>query len=1073
MTFSFKKFKQRAERLDSEEMDFTSVFKVSADPDEIDSFISLRPPTYDPATLNEVSDVLDGDGNFIFDINYCIDMESAAKANIRKVKFEIYTRNPALPARSSTAGRPGTRTYINSKVFDVLGSRGTGIRGTGVGAAVSRADTRLGAATCEIDRSNTRELDRGLVKTFEVSTGMNDNIINKYRDTLRFNSTAARSPLGNISAGQLAAQSISLAMAPASQVYSITATPVIKFNTTTVGVCEQTIRGLVGDRPNSVDPRLAGRESFQDSRQLLGQKVLFSRKDPTGHLNMFYASGPSATGGSTREPIRYDGPPTVPNEVTVSRAGVDADNRFQSTKTAGVQTTTTQRPPNFRGNSAQEALYKKSADIALRSFTGSQFLGTAIRQINFRSSLRQFRAEFSVPMTSLRPKTNKYIWVIAKLIGRDGRTTRDRAYRIDVRKQLKAHITPQVPPSVRVLSQVEGRVVLELEQRDPLATNLTVYRMVARPSELSEATWTRVVDITANSRRGSIKFSDDTINYNVTPNIVLYEARCSGLFGSVCPTTTRIVESGAKRIVNLARSNKYGICNIVAAQVGNKIEIRVSRLPAGVTRVFLKKQLVNSALRERDFRKQATVRVQNFGPNSPTEYYDVTNADKTYVFEDNDVSNRQEYRYYAQFDWLDRERTNSVTEDHIEYRRIPERPIVSYLDSPSSGVDPLGRPFVSFELGASFADAGLDELNRILGENGVSSIFVEELRKDRALISNILLFQVTRRNTRTGESVVWPLVQEGTFTDNNETRASARGASGPGTDVSLKAGAQYLYTARLHIVNPERFFKEALTRIPASTRQIITDTDPNFIQVSAQKFAENFAIQPGTIQSPTSLERDVTFSDEVKGAYTGISYNTIVDIPSRPAIPKNVRTVRSAGSRPANVIKWQIDGTIDTVFTFEVSITIDRDRTFPLMGVSPTISEDGQYEVRDELFVHEITPISYSVTAIYNDMSRSPIVKSNEIYTATSIPLAILNLAVKKQITSTPNFDISLINSNTNISRQIEANVDPWVNSPLVSPDISGQAIVAQTQANRNNALSADRLNNLTNNNPSRGRRGF
>ena len=1073
MTFRFKQpLILRTGVRAAEDLDFDNTFKVSTEVDEVDSFISLHAPSYNPATLNEISDVLDGDGSFTFDINYCIDMESAARANIRKVRFDVYTRNPAIVLPVKSTARPGTRTYVNSKVFSTLGSRGTGVRGTGIGDIATKVDTSSSSATCNVDRSNLRELDRGLVKTFEVSTGVNDNIINKYQDSLRFISTSARAPMGQLTAAQMAALAISTTLAPASQVYSVSATPSIKISTLTAGVCEQTVRGLSGDRPNSVDPRLAGRESFQDSKQLLGQKILFSRKDPTGHLNMFYSTGPSSSGGSTREPIRYDGAGTVKNEVEVSRAGVDADNQFQPTNVPGSQALTTQRTPNFRGSDVQEALYRKSTDISLRTTSGTQFLGTAIRQLNFRSSLKQFRAEFNVPLNSLRPKTNKYMWVTAKLIGRDGRTTREKTFRVDVRKQLKSHMTPLLPPSIRVLSQIEGSVALELEQRDPLATNITVYRMVARPDELGEATWIRVVDLQANTRRGSIKFTDDSIKFNVAPNIVLYETRCSGLFGSICPTTTRIVENGAKRIVNLTRTNKYGVCNIVAAQIGNRIEIRVSRLPAGVTRVFLKKQLVNSALKERDFRKQQTVRAQNYGPDSPSEYYEVTNTDQTYVFEDNDLVNRQAYRYYTQFDWFDRERTNSVTEDYIEYRRVPERPIVSFLESPSAGVDSLGRAFVSFELGALFADAGLEELNRILGETGVSSVFVEELRKDRSNISNLLLYQVTRRNTRTGESVVWPLVQQGTFIDNNETRSAARGTSGPGTDASLRAGAQYLYTARLHIANPERFFREALTRIPASTQQLITDTDPNFIQVSARKFAENFAVQPGTVQSPTTLERESTFSEEVQGAYTGISYNAIIDIPSRPALPKSVRVLRSTGSRPANVIKWQVDGSIETVFTFEVNITIDRDRTFPLMGVSPTVSEDGQYEIRDGLFAKEIVPVSYSVTAIYNDMSRSPVIKSNEINSAVTIPISILNLALKKQIISTPGLDLSLINSNTLDARQIDANIDPWVSSPLVDPNISGQAIVSQTQATRNSLLSEDRINNLNNNNPSR-RGGF
>jgi len=514
------------------------------------------------------------------------------------------------------------------------------------------------------------------------------------------------------------------------------------------------------------------------------------------------------------------------------------------------------------------------------------------------------------------------------------------------------------------------------------------------------------------------------------------------------------------------------VCNIVATQVGNRIEVRVSRIPAGVTRVFLKKQLVNSALRERDFRRQLTVRAQNFGPDSPSEYYDTAGSSGTYVFEDSDVVNRQFYRYFAQFDWLDRERTNSVTEEFIEFRRVPERPIVSYLENPTEGTDSLGRPFVSFELGANFADAGLEELNRILGDTGVSNLFVDELRKDRSLISNLLLFQVTRRNTGTGETVVWPLVQAGLFTDNEATRAGARGTTGAEVDASLRAGSQYLYTARLNIVNPERFFRQALTRIPASTRQVITDTDPNFVLVSAAKFAENFAVQPGTIQSPTTLERETRFSDEVQGAYTGISYDVIIDIPLRPAFPRSVRAVRARGVRPANVVRWEVEGSLDRTHTFEVSVTLDRDRTFPLMGVSPTVSEDGMYEIRDELFAREIVPVSYGVTAIYSDMSRSATVKSNELYSGTTLPISILDLAIRRQLTSVSGRDLSLIKPGSLESRQLQAEIDPWVAGPLTDPS-SGVRLAEQVASNRNSSLSADRLENLKNNNPVRKRRGF
>ena len=106
----------------AEDLDFSSVFRV-ADEDEVE-LVSLRSPSYDPATLTEISDILDGDGNFTFDLTYYLDMEKAARANIRRVRFEVYVKNPKPSAPPPVPGRPGTRTHTNSRVRDALGARG-------------------------------------------------------------------------------------------------------------------------------------------------------------------------------------------------------------------------------------------------------------------------------------------------------------------------------------------------------------------------------------------------------------------------------------------------------------------------------------------------------------------------------------------------------------------------------------------------------------------------------------------------------------------------------------------------------------------------------------------------------------------------------------------------------------------------------------------------------------------------------------------------------------------------------------------------------------------------------------
>lgn len=968
-----------------EDKEFDQIVRVpdASDRDASQEFISIVDVRCNTATLTEASDALDGDGQLVLEANYCLDMESAIRGNVRKIKFEVYVDDPSPKTLPSVGYRPGTREYINERMRRTLAFDSSS-------TSTTRTSRVLNSSLA------LRSSPRGMVKTFDVNTDVNDQMVQIFRNSEKSTLSAPRKIVSTTSA----MQEVINRFPQVSQAYSVLSTTDLVLNATDKLslIRAEGAKGIT----NLIDARLINGTStiVPGTVQEISRRALFRGVDPMSHVGMFYASGPTAAESSPGQPIRYSSTLAGQNEVRISYRGRESDNKFTSVLPTNAQVLTGQRTPDFRGDADVEALYRKSATISSTPANRSLFLQQSVKSMKFLSTLKQFRVEFDLSLISVRPKVNRYLWVKADLLDKDGGVYKSRTFKVDIRKQLKGLLTPTVPPVIKVIAQQEGKVDLMIEQRDILATDFSLYRMVVRPENLSESTWTKILDLKANTRRGAVKYVDNTVPSNVDPNLVIYEARCSGLFGSVCANTSRVIKKGVKRTSNLTKTRRRGACNIVAIQAGKSIQIRVSRVPTGVTRVFLRKQIVNTALKERDIRRQPTVKAMG----SDRDYHDTINTTGVYMFEDSDVVNRQEYRYVAQFDWIDSERTTSVTEEHIEFRRAPDRPITSYLRNVRTDADTYGRAIVAFELGASFADAGLDKLNSILGTSGTSTLFIDELRKDRAFISNSLLFQVTRKNTRTNERIVWPLVEQGVFVDDQTTRSQASVIAGSGYDTNPGAGNEYVYIARLHIVNPERFFKEALTRIPASTKQVILDADPQFIKVSAAKFAENFAIQPGTMLSPTTLEKEASFSSEVQGAYTGISHSVIVDIPIVKAVPASVTVHRSVSGRPANVIRWSVNGSIETVYAFQVDITIGNDRTFPLASISPSISEDSQYEIRDDLFVGEIVPITYTVTAVYSDMTRSPSVKSSQIYTKSTLPISVFEQAIRKLVIRSPEY---------------------------------------------------------------------
>jgi hypothetical protein len=365
-------------------------------------------------------------------------------------------------------------------------------------------------------------------------------------------------------------------------------------------------------------------------------------------------------------------------------------------------------------------------------------------------------------------------------------------------------------------------------------------------------------------------------------------------------------------------------------------------------------------------------------------------------------------------------------------------------------------------LNATFTNEGLDELNKILGNDGVSTVFVEELKKDRSLISNFLLFKVTRKNLRNQSVMTFPLLSPGEFVDDTATRRRASAGSATDQELVLRAGYDYLYRAQLLIINPERFFKEALTRIPASTKQIILNTNPDFIQVSAAKFAENFAIQPGTIQSPTTLEKDVSFRDEAVNSFTGIEFAESVTIPASYAIPRDVNARKDVVGRPANVISWKIRGSIESVYAFRIDVTIGRDQTVPLRSVSPNVISGDSFVIRDEIYTREIVPVSYSVTAIYTNQTESATVKSNEIYAGSNAPVRIIDRAVKKWLRRIPEVRLPDITEDAFRSR-LDKGIDenPLYAGARVRNDLSNRSLDSELTSVRNTELSGDGVPNV------------
>jgi hypothetical protein len=166
------------------------------------------------------------------------------------------------------------------------------------------------------------------------------------------------------------------------------------------------------------------------------------------------------------------------------------------------------------------------------------------------------------------------------------------------------------------------------------------------------------------------------------------------------------------------------------------------------------------------------------------------------------------------------------------------------------------------------------------------------------------------------------------------------------------------------------------------------------LNISAKKFAENFSIAPGKMQSPSTLSRMSVRPITPSSYYTGISHVYTVKVPLRPSPLQNLRVVRSLDGKPANIIRWNLsdDNVKEKIYSFRVDVVTNRSTITPLMSVSPNTTLDGiSYEVRDEINFNNVTPVQYIVSTIMSDMSRDSGLKTAEIINGSTYPIEILN----------------------------------------------------------------------------------
>ena len=172
---------------------------------------------YNKADLGPGDSVLDIDGAFSFELNFYVDMEEALRANVRKIRFKIYTRDPRKTVGTSIDSKVGTNEYYNERYLVESTGKSSASPGFGFGDIISK--TSNNEVSKFSPRSSGYSLSTrsdGSIKQWTIDIGVSDSIVAQFVEDRRKRTLSVRKLIGAQNSGVIdkLAQNYSVEIAP-------------------------------------------------------------------------------------------------------------------------------------------------------------------------------------------------------------------------------------------------------------------------------------------------------------------------------------------------------------------------------------------------------------------------------------------------------------------------------------------------------------------------------------------------------------------------------------------------------------------------------------------------------------------------------------------------------------------------------------------------------------------------------------------------------------------------------------------------------------------------------------------
>lgn len=499
--------------------------------------------------------------------------------------------------------------------------------------------------------------------------------------------------------------------------------------------------------------------------------------------------------------------------------------------------------------------------------------------------------------------------------------------------------TPKIPPSVSISSTLLGSNILSIQQEDPVAERVRIFRKEQKPvnSDSLRTGYTQIADLELK-KGNDIKFKDRTNNAST----IIY--RCipvgpGGILGSVFGSAV----GRAKPIGDLKKPDQVATAALATTIQHNRVIIEVTNVAPGAISIAMMRRDLTVHEKEFSFLKNDTLR------QVPVNV-------KSIVFEDLDVKQDHIYEYAARLYFTNGREEGPVGSTLQRFIRLTERSV--NIDFSNLKVNrTVTTVDVSFDISTKIEESHLDVVKAALERQGLDDLFSDALKDERDGLQPLIVHAIRRIDLTTGREEDFRVFTGVSFSDREEGKKLFI--------PPLQPGRTYRYLATTLLRAPETMFSK-LKRVgidPSSGREYTY-----LPSISRHPMALN----RGTIVTEESAARNHSGSPFEFGRIANESFIDVTVPSPLPAVSAVSAEIRQPGF---NRIRWTIDGSSDQIDHFIVSKEAYGSKS--VVGVAHAVSVGKSYEFFAYTDQDDVGEMTYTVTPIYNDyVAGSPAVSN-------------------------------------------------------------------------------------------------